>query len=279
MSHQARKRFGQNFLHDANVISRIVQSISPKESDNIVEIGPGQGAITLELLKGTGQMHAVELDRDLIQPLYDAASGIGELTIHSVDALRFDFSTLATPDSPLRVVGNLPYNISTPILFHLLSQLQVIHDMHFMLQKEVVDRMAADPGSKTYGRLSIMLQARCRVIPLFDIGPGAFRPAPKVHSSFVRLVPLETPFDITDFAIFEKVVARAFSQRRKTLHNSLKGIIDQKGFELTGIDPSLRAERLSVLNFIHLAEHAIAEEPQQSQPRHSKNYGSDNAEK
>ncbi|OGT88104.1 MAG: 16S rRNA (adenine(1518)-N(6)/adenine(1519)-N(6))-dimethyltransferase [Gammaproteobacteria bacterium RIFOXYA12_FULL_61_12] len=253
MSHQPRKRFGQNFLHDPGVINRIVSAVSPKPGDRLVEIGPGQGAITKELLKAAGALQAIELDRDLVGPLAAACALFGELTIHLADALRFDFTALAQ-DAKLRVVGNLPYNISTPILFHLLEQKAVIADMHFMLQREVVERMAADPGGKDYGRLSVMLQAWCRVTHLFDIGPGAFNPPPKVHSAFVRLTPYpEPPHPIQDRNRFAQVVTAAFGQRRKTLRNALKGVLSAEQIESCGIDPGARAETLSVGDFARLA--------------------------
>ena len=255
MSHKARKRFGQNFLHDPGVISRIVSSINPKEGQLLVEIGPGQGAITQELLQAIGSMHAVELDRDLIEPLARLCGPLGELTIHSADALKFDFATLAQ-GKKLRVVGNLPYNISTPILFHLLDQKASIADMHFMLQKEVVDRMAANPGSKTYGRLSVMLQVWCEVTHLFDIGPGAFNPPPKVDSAFVRLVPFEQPpHPVANPEDLARIVTASFSQRRKTLRNNMKGLLTEDQIESCDISPSARAETLTVEQFVTLANH------------------------
>jgi 16S rRNA (adenine1518-N6/adenine1519-N6)-dimethyltransferase len=255
-AHRARKRFGQNFLHDSGVINRIVQSIHPLPGEHIVEIGPGQGAITKELLKAAGKLDAVELDRDLIHPLAAMCGELGQLRIFNADALKFDFCELSEGE-PLRLVGNLPYNISTPILFHLLDQSHCIQDMHFMLQKEVVDRMAADPGSKTYGRLSVVLQTLCDVEPLFDIGPGAFRPAPKVDSSVVRLIPLDQPrFKINDLACFSATVAQAFSQRRKTLRNCLKGLLEASEIEALGIDPGIRSEQLFPEDFARLANAA-----------------------
>ncbi len=253
-AHRARKRFGQNFLHDPGIIQRIVDSIKPKPDEYLVEIGPGQGAITKELLRAAGSMDAVELDRDLIAPLAEMCADIGELRIHSADVLKFDLCSLVPAGEQLRVVGNLPYNISTPILFHLLERSHCIRDMHFMLQKEVVLRMGAEPGNKQYGRLTVMLQAQCQVSHLFDIGPGAFKPAPKVDSAFVRLVPHSTPLhQIEDQKIFSQVVAQAFSQRRKTLRNSLRELIDAETMEGLGIDPGLRAERLEVEEFVRLA--------------------------
>ena len=254
MSHRPRKRFGQNFLVDHAVIQQILDCIQPKHGQRIVEIGPGQGAITRSLLQGTGDLDTIELDRDLLQPLQQTCAGFGELRIHNADALTFDFCSLIREKENLRLVGNLPYNISTPILFHLLDQSGCIQDMHFMLQKEVVDRMGARPGSKTYGRLSVMLQARCRVTPLFDIAPDSFKPAPKVNSSFVCLVPFRSPrFDIKNDEMFGRIVAQAFSQRRKTLRNSLKGYLDTPGMEAIGIDPGLRAESLEVGDFVRIA--------------------------
>lgn len=254
MTHRARKRFGQNFLHDPGIIRRIVESIAPRPGQHLVEIGPGQGAITRELLQITGELDAVELDRDLIEPLAQTCGPLGELRIHSADALKFDFCQLAAPGKRLRVVGNLPYNISTPLLFHLLEQAACIEDMHFMLQKEVVERMAATPGNKSYGRLSVMLQAMCEVTPLFDIGPGAFKPAPKVDSAFVRLQPYREPIiQISNHDTFSRLVTQAFSQRRKTLRNNLRELVSIETMEELGIDPGVRAERLTLEEFAVLA--------------------------
>jgi 16S rRNA (adenine1518-N6/adenine1519-N6)-dimethyltransferase len=253
LSHRPRKRFGQNFLHDPAVICRIVAAISPAASDQLVEIGPGQGAITLPLLQQAGRLVVVELDRDLVGPLQARCADLGEVTIYNADALRFDFCTLAR-DTPLRIVGNLPYNISTPLLFHLLAQHDCIRDMHFMLQKEVVERMAATPGSRQYGRLSVMLQYRCKVIHLFNIGPGAFSPPPRVESAFVRLVPYERPpVQVNDEAVFEQLVRQAFSQRRKTLRNALRDMLAAEAISALGIDPAARAETLTVSDFATLA--------------------------
>jgi 16S rRNA (adenine1518-N6/adenine1519-N6)-dimethyltransferase len=254
LNHRPRKRFGQNFLHDPGIIQRIIQAISPLPGDKLVEIGPGQGAITTQLLPLVGEMQVIELDRDLIDPLAATCQSLGNLEIHNTDALKFDFTTLAKSDSPIRVVGNLPYNISTPLLFHLLDQSACIKDMHFMLQKEVVDRMAAEPGSKSYGRLSVTLQARAEVVPLFSIGPGAFNPPPKVDSAFVRLIPHDAPvYQIDNWNDFGHLVAQAFSQRRKTLRNCLKKTLTSEAIESAGIDPGVRAESLSIENFAALA--------------------------
>lgn len=252
--HTPRKRFGQNFLHDQNVIGKIVSAINPKPQDNLVEIGPGQGALTCRLLPQLERMHAVELDRDLIPLLEQQCSSVGRLTIHSSDVLKFDFTTLFERDRPLRVVGNLPYNISTPLIFHLLEHRTLIQDMHFMLQKEVVDRLAAAPNSKAYGRLSVMVQRHCKVEPLFTIGPGAFNPPPKVNSSVVRLTPWEQPVvSIDDEERFALVVSAAFAQRRKTIRNSLKALVTTEQFEDCDIDPGRRAETLTLAEFSHLS--------------------------
>ena len=251
MSHRPRKRFGQNFLHDPNIIRRIVGSIAPQAGENIVEIGPGQGAMTFPVLEACGKLTAIELDRDLVTLLGETKPAGVELTIISQDALKTDFSTFG---ADLRVIGNLPYNISSPLLFHLLDFAPHIRDMHFMLQKEVVDRMTAGPGSKTYGRLSVMIQALCSAEKLFDVPPGAFFPPPAVDSSIVRLVP-HAAEDIPhhDPAAFAKVVAQSFAQRRKTLRNNLKNLVSSDAMESIGIAPSERAENLSVEDFFALS--------------------------
>ena len=256
MLHTPRKRFGQNFLHDPGIIEKIVAAIRPRPGERLVEIGPGQGAITLPLLKVAGSLTVIELDRDLIQPLQNRCRTAGDLTVHNTDALRFDFCSLAD-DAGLRIIGNLPYNISTPLLFHLLDQSRCISDMHFMLQKEVVERMAASPGNGQYGRLSVMLQYRCKVYPLFTIGPGAFTPPPKVDSAFVRLVPfIRPPVNIADEAVFATLVRQAFAQRRKTLRNSLRDLLDADEIRLAGVDPAARAETLDLEAFAALANRA-----------------------
>ncbi len=261
-THKAKKRFGQNFLHDTGVIRRIIQNIHPNPGDHLIEIGPGQGAITTELLKAAGQLDAIELDRDLIHPLAIICADLGELNIYNSDAMKFDFAQLAEDGRPLRLVGNLPYNISTPILFHLLNFAPLIQDMHFMLQKEVVDRMAAAPGSKTYGRLSVMMQTWCEVESLFDIGPGAFNPPPKVNSAIVRLTPYKTaPHQIDDRTYFSRLVTTAFAQRRKTLRNSLRKMMDADQIIAAGIDPTLRAERLTLADFARLSNQTCKTPP------------------
>lgn len=253
-----KKNLGQHFLHDRGVIEKIVLAVNPRVGDRLVEIGPGQGAITFPLLRKHHALTVVEFDRDLITPLMEASEGIGELTIIHKDVLKVDFGKLAG-DGRIRLVGNLPYNISTPILFHVLEHAEAIADMHFMLQKEVVDRMAAAPGSKTYGRLSVMLQALCRVEPLFDVPPGAFRPPPKVDSAVVRLLPRpRAQIGIADPALFEVVVRDAFGQRRKTLRNALQQQCGGDDIVAAGLRPDARAEQLAVSDFVALANHLAA---------------------
>ncbi|MDC9714616.1 MAG: 16S rRNA (adenine(1518)-N(6)/adenine(1519)-N(6))-dimethyltransferase RsmA [Gammaproteobacteria bacterium] len=242
-SHKARKRFGQNFLIDNQIIEQIVATITPKFDDNLLEIGPGQGAMTLPLLECVKQLHVIEIDRDLIIMLNNLNKD--NLVIHQGDALKFDLSTLPTP---IRVVGNLPYNISSPILFHLLENRAKVIDMTFMLQKEVVQRMAAKHGSKIYGRLSVMMQAFFEVELIFIVPPESFNPPPKVDSAIVYLKPLAQS-KVRNTPLFEKIVKAAFSQRRKTLKNCLKSLLSQKQ---TAIDLSQRAEMLPVEDFITL---------------------------
>jgi 16S rRNA (adenine1518-N6/adenine1519-N6)-dimethyltransferase len=249
----AKKQLGQHFLADKYYVEKIVLAVDPKEGDRLVEIGPGQGAITFPLLRRYPKLTVIEFDRDLIAPLTAAAAPLGELTIVHRDVLRVDFTELAA-GSPIRLVGNLPYNISSPILFHALDHAASISDMTFMLQKEVVDRMAAGPGSKVFGRLSVMLQAFCEVKALFVVPPGAFRPPPKVDSAVVRLVPRDpAAIGINDRDRFAEVVRAAFGQRRKTLRNALNGVCDAAQFEAAGVRPDARAEQLEVADFIALA--------------------------
>lgn len=259
--HRARKRFGQHFLHDRGVIDKIIAAIAPVPGDRLVEIGPGLGAITLPLLDRIGELDAVEIDRDAILHLREHAAARGTLRIHEGDVLEFDFAALVRPamaaGTRLRLVGNLPYNISTPLLFRLIEQRELFVDMHFMLQKEVVDRMAATAGEEAYGRLSVMLAPWLRVQPLFDIGPGAFKPPPRVESTFVRLIPhAQPPFELADPRAFSSVVAAAFSQRRKTLRNALRALADEAAFARAGVDPQRRGETLSVAEFVALADAA-----------------------
>ncbi len=251
--HIPRKRFGQNFLHDRSIIDRIVRAIAPKAGDRIIEIGPGQGALTYPLLQSIGQMRAIEIDRDLIPVLRSTAPKYGQLDIIEADVLTVDFSALAA-DGPIRLVGNLPYNISSPILFHALEYASAIRDMHFMLQKEVVDRMGATHGNKDYGRLTVMLQSRVAVEPLFLVPPGSFTPAPKVDSAIVRLTPLP-PEQIIPHSPerLDQIVRAAFQQRRKTLRNALSGVVGSDELQAAGIDPGLRAEQVSVVEFMKLS--------------------------
>ena len=256
-----KKNLGQHFLHDRSVIDNIVLAVNPQPGDRLVEIGPGQGAITFPLLKKHGALTVVEFDRDLITPLSEAAHGIGELTIIHKDVLKVDFAKLAG-EGQIRLVGNLPYNISTPILFHVLEHAWAVRDMHFMLQKEVVERMASAPGSKVYGRLSVMLQAYSEVIPLFTVPPGAFRPPPKVDSAVVRLLPRDpAKVGIADHALFEHLVRDAFGQRRKTLRNALSLICTADDILAAGVKPEARAEQLDVAAFIALANHLASRSP------------------
>lgn len=251
--HIARKRFGQNFLIDAQVIGGIVAAIAPQRDDLVVEIGPGLGALTAPLLDRLDHLHVVEIDRDIVARLHQRFPA-DRLSIHAGDALAFDFGGLAAAGRKLRVVGNLPYNISTPLLFHLARFADRVYDMHFMLQKEVVERMVAEPDSADYGRLSVMLQYRFVMDWLLDVPPESFDPAPKVDSAVVRLIPRD-PGDLAahDEARFAALVAAAFSQRRKMLRNTLKGIVDDALFAQLDIAPTARAEALSVADYVRLA--------------------------
>lgn len=257
VAHKARKRFGQNFLHDHGVIRRIIRSIAPHESDQLVEIGPGLGALTEELLSEAGELDAIELDRDLPPILRTKFFNYGDkFRIHEADAMKFDFSQLQIGEKRLRIVGNLPYNISTQLIFHLLSHAEQVEDMHFMLQKEVVDRMAAGPGENNYGRLGIMAQYYCKVESLFVVPPGAFNPAPKVDSAIIRLTPYrELPHVAKDVSQFETVVRTAFNMRRKTLRNNLKPLLSADALEEIGIDPGLRPEKLPISDFVRISNH------------------------
>lgn len=254
---RARKRFGQNFLRDGGVISRIVRAIAPRSGDRLIEIGPGQGALTGPILEAAGALEVIELDRDLIPGLRVQFYDYPDFRIHEGDALKFDFHALSQQDGrPLRVVGNLPYNISTPLIFHLLAARGAIQDMHFMLQKEVVERLAAEPGGPDWGRLSVMTQYHCAVESLFIVPPGAFVPQPKVDSAIVRLTPYaELPSPAHDEAHFADVVRVAFGQRRKTLRNNLKGVIDAEALESLGIDPGRRPQTLRVEELVAISNH------------------------
>lgn len=251
--HRARKRFGQHFLTDPGVIDAIIRAVHPTEDDVIVEIGPGQGAITDALARNAGHLHAIELDRDLVVRLRRKYADNPRVTVHEADALEFDFTKLG---KGIRIVGNLPYNISTPLLFHLLRYREHILDMHFMLQKEVVDRMAAEPGSKAYGRLGIMLGCYLHIESLFDVDRASFDPPPEVTSAVVRLDPLSPgTFDIEDQAGLSTLVATAFMQRRKTLRNALKKEVAASDFEAIGIDASLRPEQIPIADYVRLSNH------------------------
>ena len=254
MTHSPRKRFGQNFLHDHIIIYNILSSLEAKAGEHWVEIGPGLGALTEPLLRVGIRLDVVELDRDLVALLKDKFRQQNNLQIHSADALKFDFSALAEHNEKLRLIGNLPYNISTPLMFHLLDNASYIEAMHFMLQKEVVDRICASPGSKKYGRLSVMMQYYCTTELLFDVPPESFDPVPKVMSAIVRLIPhQQLPVEVNDIKTLNRVVIQAFSQRRKTLRNSLKKLIAEDAIIALNIDPTLRAEALSLADFAKLS--------------------------
>lgn len=252
MRHSPRKRFGQNFLQSRHVIEDILRSINPQAEDNVLEIGPGLGALTEPLLRRLKRLTAVEIDTDLQKYLSELPLGQGKLQLIAADALTVDYSQFGTE---LRVIGNLPYNISTPLLIHLLRFSPFINDMHFMLQKEVVERMAAQPGTKDYGRLTVMLQYHCEVEHLFNVPPEAFDPQPKVDSAVVRLTPYrESPFVKVATEHLERLVASAFAMRRKTLNNNLKGIISAEQLNELGIDGRRRPEQISVAEYVQLAK-------------------------
>ncbi len=257
MSHKARKRFGQNFLVDEQIIADIIRAIRPEPADNMVEIGPGLGALTRPLLKKLHHLHVVEIDRDIIARLKNDYPE-DKLTIHAGDALKFDLAQLP---APLRVVGNLPYNISSPLLFHFTGYVDRIIDMHFMLQYEVVERMVAEPSTPEYSRLSVMLQYRFHMEKLLDVPPQSFRPAPKVNSAIVRIIPLPArEVLVRDEKLFTEVVAAAFGQRRKTLRNTLRAYLNEADFEELGIDAQLRAENLGMVEFAKVANY-LGEKP------------------
>jgi 16S rRNA (adenine1518-N6/adenine1519-N6)-dimethyltransferase len=264
--HQARKRFGQNFLHDQNIIRRILAALSPASSDHILEIGPGQGALTGQLLASGAHVDAVELDRDLAGYLTRLFADRPNFHLHQADILKFDISTLRNHQSDhsakrLRVIGNLPYNISTPCIFHLLSFNQHITDMLFMLQLEVVERLAAGSGDEAYGRLSIMTQYFCQVEQLFTVPPGAFHPQPKVTSAIVRLTPYQDlPHPAQNFQVFQNVVRTAFTQRRKTLKNTLRSLITASELGALSIDAGARPENLSLADYVAISN-AITSTP------------------
>jgi 16S rRNA (adenine1518-N6/adenine1519-N6)-dimethyltransferase len=254
LGHKARKRFGQNFLNDPYVIDGIVSAINPISGQNLVEIGPGLGAITEPVGKEVDRFTVIELDRDLAERLRNHADLASKLTIFEADAMKFDFTQLIQPENKLRIFGNLPYNISTPLMFHLFEFHKDIHDMHFMLQREVVNRLAASPGSKAYGRLTVMAQYYCKVVPVLEVPPTAFVPPPKVDSAVVRLVPYEViPHPTTSLKWLDRVCREGFNQRRKTVRNCFKGLLDAETLEMLGVNPSIRPENLTLEQFVDLA--------------------------
>lgn len=249
-----RKRFGQHFLHDPGVIQHIVDVIAPTPTDTMVEIGPGLGALTRHVLPLVERLNVIELDRDVIPELQAVCENLGDLIIHQADALKFDFADLTDKPADLRLIGNLPYNISTPLIFHLIKYAPLIKDMYFMLQKEVVERMSAMPGDDAYGRLSVMVQYYCQVHFLFTVKPGAFNPPPKVDSAIVALQPhRELPFAAVDETLFADVVREAFNHRRKVLRNSLKPLVDETIWPQLSVKPEQRAEELSVQDYVSIA--------------------------
>ncbi len=254
-AYKHKKQFGQNFLNNGRIIDQIVASIRPNINDHMVEIGPGQAALTRPLIDRVKKLDIIEIDNDLIAPLKIQFASKPAFNLHHTDALKFDYaSLLGEGEPPLRIVGNLPYNISSPLMFHLLTYAQHIEDMHFMLQKEVVDRITAKPGIKAYGRLSVMLQYACDTEYLFTVGPENFTPPPKVESAIVRLIPHQTkPFIANDEKTFSDIVRQSFSQKRKTLRNNLKGWLSSEQIELCDIDPSVRAETIPIEGFVKLA--------------------------
>jgi len=253
--HKAKKHFGQHFLHAPHVIERILRALNPQPGETLVEIGPGLGALTAPLVARVPALTVVELDRDVLAPLRAACGEHADkLTVIQADALTVDFGGLAPADGSLRLIGNLPYNISTPLLFHLLQYAGAIRDMHFMLQKEVVDRMCAAPDTDDYGRLTVTLAARAECHNLFRVGPGSFNPPPKVDSAIVRVLPRPAPFPLGDLARYDRVVTAAFSQRRKTLSNALKPLMSANAIRAAGVEPGLRAEVLPPEAFGRLAQ-------------------------
>ncbi|MFT4928279.1 MAG: 16S rRNA (adenine1518-N6/adenine1519-N6)-dimethyltransferase [Phenylobacterium sp.] len=252
--HRAKKRFGQNFLNDEIIISQIVRAINPQPDDSLVEIGPGLGAITEPVASLANQLTVVELDRDLVKRLEHHPEFADKLTVIEADALKFDFASVAQPGKKMKIFGNLPYNISTPLLFHLFEYTELIDNMHFMLQQEVVKRMVAEPGSKAFGRLTVMTQYFCDAVPVVSVPPESFSPPPKVESMVIRLTPKPpSKRTVKNIKDLNRVCLEAFNQRRKTLRNCLKNIIPVTTIEALGIDPTLRPEYLTLENFITLA--------------------------
>ena len=254
--HRARKRFGQNFLNDEGVITQIARAINARADQHLVEIGPGKGALTRELLAGGCRLDAIELDRDLVTILKTSFVDHTQFTLHNADALSFDFAQLIPPGQRIIVVGNLPYNISTPLILKMLENIQLIEDMYFMLQLEVVNRLAAKPGNKAWGRLGVISQYHCQVENLFEVPATAFFPVPKVQSAMVKLSPYKhRPYPEVDLDILKKVVKTAFNQRRKILRNNLREMITAEKLNTLGIDPSTRAETLELTQFVNIANH------------------------
>ncbi|EKF3796087.1 16S rRNA (adenine(1518)-N(6)/adenine(1519)-N(6))-dimethyltransferase RsmA [Escherichia coli] len=263
--HLARKRFGQNFLNDQFVIDSIVSAINPQKGQAMVEIGPGLAALTEPVGERLDQLTVIELDRDLAARLQTHPFLGPKLTIYQQDAMTFNFGELAEKmGQPLRVFGNLPYNISTPLMFHLFSYTDAIADMHFMLQKEVVNRLVAGPNSKAYGRLSVMAQYYCNVIPVLEVPPSAFTPPPKVDSAVVRLVPHATmPHPVKDVRVLSRITTEAFNQRRKTIRNNLGNLFSVEVLTGMGIDPAMRAENISVAQYCQMANYLAENAPLQ----------------
>ena len=256
LGHTARKRFGQNFLHDDYIIDSIVAAIAPQADDNIVEIGPGLGALTEPVAEKVNCLNVVELDRDLAERLEKHPFLRDKLNITQADAMQFDFGQLASEGKQLRVFGNLPYNISTPLMFHLFSFANKIKDMHFMLQKEVVKRLCAGPNCKAYGRLTVMAQYYCKVIPVLEVPPTAFKPAPKVDSAVVRLEPYDVPpFVAKSLKILNQVCSMAFNQRRKTIRNGLRDLLNVEQLQEIGIDTTKRAENITIEEYVNIANY------------------------
>ncbi|MFA0085122.1 16S rRNA (adenine(1518)-N(6)/adenine(1519)-N(6))-dimethyltransferase [Vibrio sp. 10N.286.49.C2] len=254
LGHKAKKRFGQNFLNDPYIIDGIVSSINPRPGQNLVEIGPGLGAITEPVGREVDKFTVIELDRDLAARLRNHPELADKLTIHEGDAMRFDFNQLVKPNNKLRIFGNLPYNISTPLMFHLFEFHKDIQDMHFMLQKEVVNRLAAGPGSKAYGRLTVMAQYYCKIVPVLEVPPTAFVPPPKVDSAVVRLMPYEVlPHPAKNIKWLERVCREGFNQRRKTVRNCYRSLLSIEVLEELGVNPSMRPENLTLEQFVAMA--------------------------
>ena len=258
--HRAKKYFGQNFLVDETIVAQIISVIAPHSDQHLVEIGPGLGALTKHLLPKVKAMDVIEIDRDIIPKLEQQCHGLGRLIIHQADVLKFDFATLVRGNENLKIIGNLPYNISTPLLFHLVSFCSLVSEMIFMLQKEVVERICAPLGSKAYGRLTVMLQYHYQAQHLLDVPPQAFKPAPQVHSAILRLVPHKNkPFLAKDVKLFAQIVLVAFNARRKTLRNALKNLVNDEIFLTLDIDSQLRPEQISLGQYVAISNQLVGE--------------------